>query len=62
MLGVFLIVMICLAVDRLPHETSGPVERAIGHGARLVIAAVGLVGWLCDRLSGFEPEPVARST
>ena len=53
--GLFLIVAVCLAADRLPKKNSSrPIDRAIGHAAAVVIAAVGLVGRLIDRLSNAE--------
>jgi hypothetical protein len=55
--GLFLIVLISLAVDRLPQQKSGPIERLVGFGARLLIGAVGLIGRICDRLSGIANAP-----
>ena len=60
-LGLFLIVMIGLVVDRLPREKSGPRERVVGYGCLLVLGAIGLIGRLCDRLPHFAPEPGGRS-
>jgi hypothetical protein len=53
--GLFLIVAVCLAADRLPKKNSSrPIDRAIGYAAAGVIAAVGVVGRLIDRLSSQE--------
>jgi hypothetical protein len=53
--GLFLIVAVCLAADRLPTKHSRrPIDRAIGYAAAGVIAAVGVVGGLIDRLSKQE--------
>jgi hypothetical protein len=60
-LGLFLIVVTSLAVDRLPREKSGPLERVVGYGSRLVLGAIGLIGRLCDRLPHFAPERGGRS-
>ena len=55
--GLFLIVAVCLAADRLPKKSSSrPIDRAIGYAAAGVIAAVGVVGRLIDRLSRQESE------
>jgi hypothetical protein len=56
-LGLFLIVMTGLVVDRLPREKSGPRERVIGYGCLLVLGAIGLIGRLFDRLPNFAPQP-----
>jgi len=50
-LGLFLIGIVGVAAHHLPRENSGPVDRAIGYGARAALAAVGVVGWLVDRFS-----------
>jgi len=58
--GLFLIVTLCLAADRLPRENSRPMERAIGYGAVVVIGAIGLVGRLIDRLSPWHRGELIR--
>jgi len=53
--GLFLIVVVCLAADRLPKKhSSRPIDRATAYAAAAVIAAVGVVGRLIDRLSNVE--------
>ncbi len=60
-LGLFLIVITCLAMDRLPHEESGPLERIVGYGFLLALGAIGLIGRLCDRLPHGAPKHGVRS-
>jgi hypothetical protein len=53
--GLFLIVAVCLAADRLPkNNSSRPIDRMIGYAAAAVIGAIGVVGRLVDRLSNAE--------
>ena len=59
--GLVLIVLVALAADRACGSHDGVRSRITGFICRGVIEAVGVVGWMADRLPSRQPTLIAAS-
>ena len=59
--GLVLIVLVALAADRGYSSDNSVRSRITGFICRGVIAAVGVVGWMADRLPSRQPTLIAAS-